>query len=136
MRARLRAWYNAHISAAWYKSAALIGGWATSFLLLLPDLLQIGVSHWDEIGAAAFPTVPLYWKALILFVYVNLIAPPLRAWVQKKMAQAVIKQQAEAGKVVPLPASGVVAKPEPDFEETLPPDDVERIRPMRIDVGP
>lgn len=100
-------WYNRKIVARWYFSAALVGGWLTSAALLLPDALQILVDHWDEVGAIALPTVPLYWKAVILFVYVNFVAPPLRAWVQEKMQKAAIKQQAEAGKVIPLPPSGV-----------------------------
>lgn len=107
LKEKLRDWYKRKIVAKWYLSASVIGGWLTSAALLLPDGLQILVDHWDEFGAIALPTVPLFWKAVILFLYVNFVAPPLRAWVQTKMQKASIKQQAEAGKVIPLPPSGV-----------------------------
>lgn len=103
----LRDFYNRRISARWYSSWVLIGGWLTSMVLLLPDMLDYAAAHWDYFGGLLMPKFSLETKALVLFVYVNFIAPPLRAFVQRKMQQAQILQQAEQGKVIPLPASGV-----------------------------
>jgi hypothetical protein len=95
MDKRLIAWYNEHIVAEWYKSAALIGGWLTSLVIFLPDILQFVADHFDAIGGFAFPTMTPENKALILGVYVTFIAPPLRAWQQRSMQAAAKKQEVE-----------------------------------------
>lgn len=135
------AWYNEKIVAEWYKSAALIGGWLTSLVLFLPNLLQFIFDHWDLFGGMLLPKFDPTTQAIVLAVYVTFIAPPLRAWVQTTMEKAAIKQQSMQGKVVPLPASGVRLSPAPapshdDFVDTVPdvdPADVER---LKLDPGP
>ena len=107
LKARLTAWYNRRIVAQWYKSAALIGGWLTSLILFAPNIAQFVVDHWDFFGPVVLPKFDTSTQAIVLGVYTTFVAPPLRAWVQKTMQQALIKQQAEAGKVVPLAASGL-----------------------------
>ena len=110
MELKLRDWYNRHISAAWYRSYSLIGGWLTAAIAFLPDLLQWAVvDNFELFAGIVLPTLDPMWKAALLGFYVAFVAPPLRAWVQRKMQEATIRQQAEAGKVIPLPASGVSA---------------------------
>jgi hypothetical protein len=104
---RLKDWYNARISARWYTSTALVGGWLTSAVLFLPDLLDMLAGNWQVFGDFLLPSFSVETKAIVLAIYVNFIAPPLRAFVQRKMQQAQIKQLAEQEKVVPLVASGV-----------------------------
>lgn len=91
---KLTAWYNDHIVAQWYKSAALIGGWLASLIVFAPDIVQFVFDHWDIFGGVALPTMSPEYKALILGVYVTFIAPPLRAWQQKAMQKAAAEQQA------------------------------------------
>lgn len=107
LKARLTAWYNRKISAGWYRSASLIGGWAVAGIAWLPDLAQYVVDHFDFFGGVLLPKLSPEAKAAALGFYVTFLAPPLRAWIQETMQKMTIKQQAEAGKVVPLPASGV-----------------------------
>lgn len=103
LKARLTAWYNRRIQAGWYLSAALIGGWITATLAYLPDIMQFVVDHFDYFGSFVFPTMEPETKAAMLAIYVTFIAPPLRAWIQQRMREKSLKQQAEAGAIV-IPA--------------------------------
>ncbi|MBT2299290.1 hypothetical protein J7E70_02325 [Variovorax paradoxus] len=102
LKQRLTDWYNEKIVAAWYRSAAILGGWLTSGLVFAPDILQFIVDRWDILGGMVLPTFSAETKTLILGLFVTFVLPPLRAYQQKKMQDAAIKQQAEAGKVIPL----------------------------------
>lgn len=96
-KTKLAAWYDAHIAAAWYRSASLIVGWLLSAGVFLPDLLDFVANHWDLIGGAVLPKLDASTKAIILAVYIAFIAPPLRAWRQNKMQAAALKQAAQTG---------------------------------------
>lgn len=101
---KLTAWYNQHISAAWYRSSVLVCGWLISAALFLPDLLDFMSTHWGWFSEKLLPRqFSAETKALILSVYVTFIQPPLRAWKQKKMQAAALKQAEEIGKVVVVP---------------------------------
>lgn len=94
MKQRILDWYNRHIVAGWYRSAALVVGWLTSAILFLPDLAQFVITYWGLLGSIALPTFSAEIKALLLGVFVTFIAPPLRAWQQEKMREAAKKQEA------------------------------------------
>lgn len=93
LQSKLTTWYNDHIVAEWYKSAALIGGWLTSLIVFAPDILQFAVDHADIFGTWLVPNMDASTKTLILAVYVTFIAPPLRAWQQRNMQAAQEKQK-------------------------------------------
>jgi hypothetical protein len=103
MKQKLIDFYNARIIARWYRSASLIGGWVTSSIVFLPDLLQFLADHWELVGHFLLPTFDPETKALILAVYVTFIAPPLRAWAQNAMREAALKQAVKTGAVTSLP---------------------------------
>lgn len=107
MKAALLAWYNRNISAGWYGTLTVLGSWATGALVWAPDFLNWALDHSDFFFGRALPTMDPETKAVVLSLFLAVGVPALRAklqaWVQKKT----ITQQAETGKVVPLPASGV-----------------------------
>lgn len=103
MKQKLIDFYNARIIAGWYRSASLIGGWLTSLIVFAPDLLQFLAEHWELIGHFVLPTFEPETKALILAVYVTFIAPPLRAWAQRVMREAALKQAVMTGAVTSMP---------------------------------
>lgn len=107
-KAKYWEWYNRHFQAGWYASASLIGGWLSAGIAWLPDLLNfLLVDHGQFFVGFAFPTMDPETKAVFLSFYLAFIAPPLRAKIQKWMQKKSVMQQAEAGKVIPLPPSGV-----------------------------
>lgn len=107
LMARLTDWYNQKIVAAWYRSSVVIVSWLMSLVLFLPDVIQFVFDHWDIFGDKLLPSVGASTKSIILGLYLTFGVPALRAWKQKKMTEASIKQNALLGNVVPLPASGV-----------------------------
>lgn len=109
-------WYNRNIQAGWYASLVLIGGWLSAGVAWLPDLLNFVVDHFDYFGRFVLPTMDAETKAIFLSIYVTFIAPPLRAKIQTWMQKKSIQQQAQAGKVVPLPASGVPPSLPPELK--------------------
>jgi len=105
LKQRLTAWYNERIVAAWYRSAVLIGGWFTGAVVFLPDLLQFVIDHWGILADIALPTFSPETKSLILGFFVAFVAPPLRAWQQKRMQEAALKQAEVRGDAVVIPKS-------------------------------
>lgn len=95
--------YNTHIVAGWYRSLAILGGWATTGILFAPDLLAFAVDHWDILSGLALPKFSPETKALTLAIFTAFVLPPLRAWQQKKMQEAALKQAVGNGVVSSLP---------------------------------
>lgn len=105
LKERFFAWYDKYISAG-YKTAW--SWWANGIGLVIaggPDALNWALSNFDLI-TSAMPTLSLEHKSQLLLA-TNALAFVLRMIQQKSVQRAQIKQQADAGKVIPLPASGV-----------------------------
>lgn len=107
LMARLTTWYNQKVVAAWYRSSVVIVSWLMSLVIFLPDLIQFVFDHWDIFGDQLLPSMSPSTKSLVLGIYLSIGVPVLRAWKQKKMTEASIKQNALLGTVIPLPSSGV-----------------------------
>jgi hypothetical protein len=103
IKQRLTDWYNRNIVAGWYRSLALIAGWLTAGAVFLPDLLQFVINYWGILADIALPRFSAESKSLILGLFVAFVAPPLRAWSQKKMQQAALKQAEMRGDAVVIP---------------------------------
>lgn len=123
-KASLKDWYNRKIVAAWYKSSALIGGWLVSAVAFLPDFLQWAlIDNYQFFSGVVLPTMDLETKAMLLGFYVTFVAPALRAYVQKNMQAAAVKQAVVRGDAVitvPADAQVVVAVDRPNAGD---PDD-------------
>lgn len=105
IKERFLAWYAKYIAAG-YKTAW--SWWANGIGLAVaggPDLLNWVLSNFDLI-TSAMPTLSLEHKSQLLLA-TNAVAFVLRMIQQKSVQRAQITQQAEAGKVIPLPPSGV-----------------------------
>lgn len=108
MREALNAWYDRNISAAWYRASSLIVGWLTAAAVFLPDVLQFLADNWGAISGVALPTLAPEHKAIILAVYIAFVAPPLRAWKQRKMQEAALTQAAKTGVIRSDPGTDAV----------------------------
>ncbi|SDX12049.1 hypothetical protein SAMN05518669_103337 [Variovorax sp. YR634] len=93
------AWYDEQIAAGWYRSSSLIVGWLTSAAVFSPEIVQFVFDHWDILGGMVLPKLDGDTKALILGLYLAFVAPPLRAWRQKKMQEIALKQAVKTGAV-------------------------------------
>lgn len=86
----MKEWYNKHIAARWYASISMWVGIAAGLIEFLPEWLQMLSDNWPVAADALYlddgqrRTV----QALLLFV----IMPIARAWRQKSITQATIKQ--------------------------------------------
>lgn len=82
----LKDWYNRHIAARWYTSASMWVG----ILAGLPDALQMLYDNWGIASDALGMTEPerRMAQAVLLFV----VMPIARAWRQKSITRATIKQ--------------------------------------------
>lgn len=105
---KLTDFYNTHIVAGWYRSLAILGGWLTTAVLFAPDLLQFAADHWDVVGGLALPKFDAETKALVLAIFTAFVLPPLRAWQQKKMQEAALKQAVLNGSVTSEPHTSEV----------------------------
>jgi hypothetical protein len=94
------AWYNERIVAAWYRSAAIYVGLLAAATPYLLDLLQAALDNWDLFGSALQLTALQKTSAQVFLLVV--VLPIARAWKQKKMQTAVMKQAEEVGDVVVL----------------------------------
>ena len=99
LKSKFWAWYDARIAAGWYRSSSLIVGWLTSAAVFSPELIQFVFDHWDIFGDRVLPKLDGDTKALILALYLAFVAPPLRAWRQKKMQELALKQAVKTGAV-------------------------------------
>lgn len=116
MNARFWLWYNTHVAARWWASSAMWVGIAAGAVEYVPDLLQMGLDQLDLLSEVFL--IEDKWKRRIQGVLLFVVLPIAKAWRQKSMQKAQIKQAAELGKVVPLPASGVapIVKAAPNVE--------------------
>lgn len=99
LKERLRAWYDAHIAAGWYRASSVLVGWALAFVMFLPSLLDFVAANWSALSGLAVPKWPPETQALVLGVYVSFVAPALRAWAQKKIRQLTLVQAARTGQI-------------------------------------
>lgn len=99
LKERLRAWYDAHIAAGWYRASSVLVGWALSFVMFLPNLLDFVANYWGGLSGLAMPKWSPETQAFVLGIYVTFIAPPLRAWAQKKIRQLTLVQAARTGQL-------------------------------------
>lgn len=86
----LKTWYNKYIVARWYSSMALWVGVLAGLIEYLPDWLQALYDNFGVASDALFLTDSQRraTQAVLLFV----VLPIARAWRQKKMTEAAIKQ--------------------------------------------
>jgi hypothetical protein len=93
----LAAWYNEHISAGWYASAAMwLGILGTMFLPLLENIQPLMDSYFPAI-AEALKLSPL--ERILYPALIAALIPPAKAWRQKWMQAKALKQAALAGNV-------------------------------------
>jgi hypothetical protein len=105
MKDAVLTWWRARVAKAYYKSTSFITNALAVLVGLVPDLINLVLTSWSMVDAG-LPTLSAEHK-LYLFGAANVLAMVLRAFKQKSVERASIEQAAEAGKVVPLPASGV-----------------------------
>jgi hypothetical protein len=124
LKQRLVDLYNRKIVAGWYKSAALIAGWIVSGAVFLPDLIQFVFDHWDLFGSVLLPRLSPEAKATILALYLTFGAPPLRAWQQRSMQVAALKQAALTGNITTrVGLDAVIVAVPGTFPQMVRPDD-------------
>lgn len=86
----LKDWYNRHIAARWYTSASMWVGIAAGMVEFLPDWLQMLSDNWPMAADALYldESQRRTVQAVLLFV----VMPIARAWRQKSITRATIKQ--------------------------------------------
>lgn len=96
-RAILTAWYDKHIAARWWASSAMWVGIAAGAVEYLPDWLQMGLDQLDLLGGvfAWDESTKRVIQSFMLFV----ILPIAKAWRQKSMQAAALKQAAKTGAI-------------------------------------
>lgn len=86
----LKDWYNKHIAARWYASVSMWVGIAAGMVEFLPEWLEMLNDNWPVAADALFldESQRRTVQAVLLFV----IMPIARAWRQKSITQATLKQ--------------------------------------------
>jgi len=97
LKARLAAWYDAHIVAKWYSSLAL---WVGIFASLFPyalDILDAALAQWPQV-AEVLRLTP-FQTMVIQIMLATVVLPAARAWRQKSMQEAALVQAVKSGTV-------------------------------------
>lgn len=98
LSARATTWYDAHIVAAWYRSVALYVGMSATIVPYLPDWLQLALDHWD-MASVLIPRLSPEGKAALQAFILLVLLPIAKAWQQKAMREAALKQAVKTGAV-------------------------------------
>ncbi|UST52968.1 hypothetical protein NF681_11495 [Comamonadaceae bacterium OTU4NAUVB1] len=96
LKQRLTDFYNARIVAGWYASWAMWLGLLGTMLPILLDGAQMALDHWPEL-AQMLELSPR--NTLVLQLVIAALIPPARAWQQRSMQVAALKQAAQTGNV-------------------------------------
>jgi hypothetical protein len=104
LKARLIVWYDQHIVAAWYKSWALWTGIAAAILPNLPDWLQMLLDNWAA-SSIVVPQMTDTQREGLRLVLLLVVLPLAKAWQQKSMREAALKQAVKTGQVVAEPGT-------------------------------
>lgn len=107
LKSRLAVWYDRHIVAAWYRSWALWTGVAAAILPNLPDWLQMLLDNWaaSSIVVPQMSDAQREWMRLVLLL---VVLPAAKAWQQKSMREAALRQAVKTGQVVSEPGTAEV----------------------------
>ncbi len=120
---KLRFWafYDQHFAAAWYRASSIVVGWIVSLAMFLPNMLDFVGSNWAGLAGLVVPKWTPETQALVMGVYVSFIAPPLRAWSQKKIREATLKQAVKTGQITSNVGTGEVqVNVRPDLDKRDP----------------
>lgn len=90
IKAKIDAWYDAHIVAAWYKSYAMWVGVLAGLIQFAPEWIQLLLDNFD-IGTGAF-SMSDGTKRLLQAVLLFVVLPAAKAFRQHSMEEARIKQ--------------------------------------------
>lgn len=110
LKAKLTAWYDAHIVAAWYRSTALWIGVLAGLVQFVPDWIQTLLDNFD-LGASALHISDGKTK-LIQAVLLFVVLPIAKAVRQESMEKARIAQEelrAKADTLSPPVAQAIVS---------------------------
>lgn len=107
LKAKLRAWYDAHIVPAWYKSWALWTGIAAAILPNLPDWIQLVLDNWAA-SSVVVPQLSDMQREGLRLILLLVVLPIAKAWQQKSMRVAALTQAAKTGQVSSEPGTDAV----------------------------
>lgn len=97
LKQRLTEWYDAHVVAAWYKSYALYVGMLAGTLPYLLNAMDAALASWPDV-ASALKLNPVTTMVLQIFL-ATVVLPAAKAWQQKSMRLAALKQAAKTGQI-------------------------------------
>lgn len=107
-KAKFFAWYDRNIVAGWYRSLAVLAGWALGAVMFLPNIIDFLSQYAPVLTDIALPHLSPESKSILTGLFLSIGLPALRAWQQKKMQTIALKQAVKRGDVVP---TGVVGGP-------------------------
>lgn len=107
LKAKLVAWYDKHIAAAWYKSWALWTGVAAAIIPNLPDWLQMVLDNWAA-SSVVVPQMTDTQREGLRLILLLVVLPAAKALQQKSMREAALNQAVKTGQVTSEPGTDEV----------------------------
>lgn len=90
-------WYDANISAGWWRAWSLYVGMFAALLPYLLNVLDAAVAQWPDV-AGALKLSPMTAMGVQIFL-ATIVLPAARAWQQKTVRAATLVQAVKTGEL-------------------------------------